>query len=94
MEKQILELLKKMDARLNNMDEKLDRIETQQIENTQILKALEHKAEVNQSEHDKMMLDIAESTGEIQGVRQDLTSVELITSKNWNDIAKLKSKVQ
>mgnify|MGYP000957600617 FL=1 len=28
---------------------------------------------------------------EINGLREDLNTVELVTSKNWNDIAKLKS---
>lgn len=60
-------------------------------ENTQILKALEHLAEVNKAEHEKMIFDIAELRGEVQGVRQDLAKVEMITASNWGDIVKLKS---
>ena len=40
-------------------------IKSQLDENTQILKALEHKAEINKAEHDKMSNDIAHMQGDI-----------------------------
>lgn len=49
------------------------------------------KADVNKAEHDKMSNDIAHIKGDIEGLRKDITNVEIITSSNWNDIAKLKS---
>ncbi|WP_427338111.1 hypothetical protein [Caloranaerobacter sp. DY30410] len=60
-------------------------------EHTQILRALEHSAQVNKAEHDSIMNDIAHIKGEIEGLRKDMTNVELITASNWADIAKLKS---
>ncbi|WP_407313803.1 MbeD/MobD family mobilization/exclusion protein [Desulfosporosinus sp. SB140] len=60
-------------------------------ENTQILKALEHLAQVNRAERDRMIMDIAEIHGEVRAIRKDLSTVELVTANNWSDIAKLKS---
>ncbi|AGK95823.1 hypothetical protein [Clostridium pasteurianum] len=74
-----------------SMKTDIQSIKTQLDENTQILKALEHKADVNKAEHDKMSNDIAHIKGDIEGLRKDITNVEIITSSNWNDIAKLKS---
>ncbi|MBV1819364.1 hypothetical protein [Clostridium cochlearium] len=77
MDKEILELLKI----INN---KLD-------EHTQILRAVEHSSETNKSEIDKLNNTIARVEGQVKGIREDLTVVEMITSKNWNDISKLKA---
>ena len=73
------------------LSEKVDNQGNQIKENTQILKALEHLAQVNKAEHDKMSFDIAEINGEIKAIRKDLLNVEIITASNWGDIAKLKS---
>lgn len=77
MEKEILEILK--------------RLETKVDENTQILRALEHSAEVNKAEHDKMSNDIAHIKGDVEAIKKDLLQVEIVTSNNWNEIAKLKA---
>jgi len=84
MENEILELLKKIDNKLDNHKQILD-------EHTQILRALEHKSEVHKAEIDKANYAIARVEGEVKGIREDLTTVEMITSKNWNDILKLKA---
>jgi hypothetical protein len=76
MDKEILEILK--------------RLESKQDETYQIVKALEHSAEVNKAEHDKMANDINHIKGNVEGIRKDLANVEIITSSNWNEIAKLK----
>ncbi|WP_010233854.1 hypothetical protein [Clostridium arbusti] len=60
-------------------------------ENTQILRALEHSSEVHKTEIDKANYVIANVEGNVKGIREDLTAVEIITSKNWNDISKLKA---
>lgn len=65
-------------------------LKSQLDENTQILKALEHKAEVNKAEHDKMSLDIAHLQGDITSIKSVVTIVEEVTAQNWNDIIKLK----
>jgi hypothetical protein len=77
MDKEILEILQRIEIRLD--------------ENTQILRALEHSAEVNKAEHDKMNNDIIHIMGDVKEIKKNVSNVEIITSSNWNDIAKLKS---
>jgi len=87
-------LSEKVDKHGNQIDTLLEKVDNQgnQIrENTQILKALEHLAQVNKAEHDKMSYNIAEINGEIKAIRKDLSNVEIITASNWGDIAKLKT---
>ena len=74
-----------------NLTSQFGNLSSQVQENTQILKALEHLAQVNKAEHDKMSFDIAEISGEIKTIRKDLSTVELVTASNWGDIVKLKS---
>ena len=69
----------------------VENLKLQVSENTQILKALEHSAEVNRAEHNKMFYDIAEIRGELIGIKGDLNIVEMVTSKNWHEITKLKA---
>ncbi|MFZ3130952.1 MAG: DUF16 domain-containing protein [Desulfosporosinus sp.] len=91
---QISKLSDKVDNQGNQISKLSDKVDNQgnQIkENTQILMALEHLAQVNKAEHDKMSLNIAEISGEIKAMRKDLSKVELITASNWGDIVKLKS---
>ncbi|MBZ9686794.1 hypothetical protein G9F72_010705 [Clostridium estertheticum] len=77
MDKEILEILKRLEIRQN--------------ETYQIVKALEHSAEINKAEHDNMTNDISHIKGNVEAIRKDISNVEIITSSNWNDIAKLKS---
>jgi len=55
----VLAQFEKMNSRFDKMDSRFDSLESQVKENTQILKALEHLAQVNKSEHDRMIFDIA-----------------------------------
>jgi len=41
--------------------------------------------------HKEIKTAIAEVKDEVKEIRKDLTNVEIITSSNWNDIAKLKA---
>ena len=66
-------------------------INTKLDENTQILRALEHKADVNKAEHDKMGNDIAHIKGSIESIKKDMSTIEIVTSSNYADIAKLKA---
>ncbi len=77
MDKEILEILKRLEIRQN--------------ETYQIVNALEHSAEINKAEHDNMTNDISHIKGNVEAIRKDISNVEIITSSNWNDIAKLKS---
>lgn len=84
MDKEILEILKGMQVDIKD-------IKLRQEETYQIVKALEHSAEVNKAEHDKMGNDITYIKGNVEALRKDISNVEIITSSNWNDIAKLKA---
>ena len=74
MDKEILETLKSMQSDITE-------IKSKQEEIYQIVKALEHSAEVNKAQHDKIGNDITHIKG----------NVEIITSSNWNDLAKIKA---
>ncbi|MBZ9623842.1 hypothetical protein G9F71_013390 [Clostridium sp. FP2] len=97
MEKEILDLLKQMNKKLDAHTLKLDThtqmldTHTQMLgEHTQILRALEHLAQVNRSEHDRMFNDIAHLKGETEAMRKDLATVEIVTARNMENIAHLK----
>jgi hypothetical protein len=74
---EILELLKTINAKLD--------------EHTQTLRSLEYASEIHKAEIDRVNYTVARVEGEVNGIREDLTAVEMITSKNWNDISKLKA---
>ena len=84
-------ILKALEGLREDFNGRFDALTSQVDENTQILKALEHLAQVNKAEHDKMMIDIAETKGEVKAIRKDLSAIELITANNWSDIVKLKA---
>ena len=84
-------ILKAIEDLRRDMNLKFENQDNQLKEHTQILKALEHLAEVNKAEHDKMFFNMAEMSGEIKNMRKDLSTVEIMTANNWGDIAKLKS---
>jgi chromosome segregation ATPase len=95
---ELKEQLEPINNRLDSMENKMDLMQTQISENTQILKALKHSAEVNKAEHDKMINDIAHIKGDVnalkndvEALKSDVNKVELITASNWTDIAKLKA---
>jgi hypothetical protein len=58
-------------------------------EHTGILRALEHSSQVHKAE----IYTASEIEGDIKTMRDDLTAVEYMTAKNWNDIIKLKSAI-
>lgn len=100
MEKELLKSLSNLlDEKLahieNRLDKKLDEklapIKSKLDETYQIVKALEHSAEVNKAEQDKMSNDIAHIKGNVESIKKDLLQVEMVTSNNWNEITKLKS---
>ena len=83
--------LDQMDGRFDHVDSRLSALESQVQENTSILKSLEHAAEVSKAEHDQMNHTIAIMQGDIAEIKHELSFVEIVTSKNLNDIAKLKA---
>lgn len=98
MENEILEILKRMEGRFDKFEGRFDKfegrfdcLESKVDENTQILRALEHAAEVNKAEHDKMANDIAHIKGEVEAIKKDVSTVEIVTANNYADLAKLKA---
>jgi chromosome segregation ATPase len=85
MEKELLETLSSL------LDKKLEPIKNKLDETYQIVKALEHSAEVSKAEQDKIANDIAHIKGDVEAIKKDVTNVEVITASNWADIAKLKA---
>lgn len=77
MDKEILEILKRLESKVD--------------ENTQILRALEHSSQINKAEHDKMANDIAHIKGDVEALRKDVSTVEIVTANNYADIARLKA---
>ena len=97
-EKEILEILKRLESkfdglegRFDGLDVKFGGLEDKVDENTKILRALEHSAEVSKAEHDKTSNNIDHIKGDIEAIRKDISNVEIITSSNWSDLAKLKA---
>jgi chromosome segregation ATPase len=80
--------LLKDDVKLLKDDVKL--LKTQQEESNSILRSLEHKADINKAEHDKLFNDIAKLSGNIEDMRKDLCAVEIVTARNLENIAQLK----
>lgn len=98
MDREILEILKTMQSDMktiqsdmNTMQTDMKSFKTTQEENTQILRALEHKTNVICAEQENLKHEVAEIKGEVKGIRKDMSSVELITAKNWSDITMLKA---
>lgn len=80
-----------LDSKVSSLENKVENLSTQVEENTQILKALEHSAEVSRAEQDLMKNDIAHIKGTVESIKKDLSQVEMVTANNWADIARLKA---
>lgn len=80
-----------LDERINRSIDRIDVLSSQVQENTLILKSLEHLAQVNKAEHDRMAIGIAELSNDVKSMRKDVANVEQITASNWSEIAKPKS---
>jgi TolA-binding protein len=105
MDKEILEILKSMQSDIKSMQGDLKNtqsdiktmqgdikdIKIRQEETYQVVKALEHSAEINKAEHDRIITDTAHIKGNIEAIRKDVSTVEIVTANNYADIAKLKA---
>ena len=70
MEKEILEILKRIELKVDGIEKKLDGV----VEQTADL--IEFRSEI---------------LNKVDGIRDDLSTVEIITANNYKDIAKLKA---
>ena len=83
--------LKEIRANQTQTNGRLDLIESQQSENTQLIKALLHASEVHKADIDNLTHAVARVEGEVKELRNDLSAIEAITAKNWKDIVYLKT---
>ena len=65
-------------------------LKIRQQEDHQILKALEHKADVNKAEHDKMLIDISKIQGYQKDISESIDAMKEIIGRHEVDIAVLK----
>ncbi|MCB2289519.1 hypothetical protein LGK97_07035 [Clostridium sp. CS001] len=84
MENKILEVLNQLLDGQNNTNERLERIEKKMDS------VVEQTADLTEfrTETKEQLISI---NNEVNGIRQDLNTVEIVTSKNWNEISKLKA---
>lgn len=70
MEKEILEILKRLESKVDGIEKKLDVVVEQTVD------LVEFRSEI---------------LNKVDGIREDLSTVELVTANNYKDIAKLKA---
>ena len=70
MEKEILEILKRLESKVDGIEKKLDGVVQQTAD------LVEFRNEI---------------LNKVDGIREDLSTVELVTANNYKDIAKLKA---
>lgn len=70
MEKEILEILKRLESKVDGIEKKLDGVVYQTAD------LVEFRNEI---------------LNKVDGIREDLSTVELVTDNNYKDIAKLKA---
>ncbi|MBS3971041.1 MAG: hypothetical protein KGZ94_13120, partial [Clostridia bacterium] len=68
----------------------LELIKTQQKEDHLILKALEHKADINKAEHDQMLNNLAYMEGAVNNVKENIGAIKEIIGRHEVDITVLK----
>lgn len=84
------DILKQILEKVTSLDSRMENLESQVKENTQILKSLEHKVDVVKSEQENTKHEVAKLSGKIENMQNSLLAVEDITAKNWSDIVALK----
>lgn len=70
--------------------EELEPVKIKLDETHQIVKALEHSAQVNKAEHDKMTNDIVHIEGSIKNIDENIGAVKDIIGRHEVDITVLK----
>lgn len=84
MEKEILELLKNMDTRLSDIEKGQNDIKDEiNLINKKLDGVVEQTADLVEFR--------SEILNKVDGIREDLSTVELVTANNYKDIAKLKA---
>ena len=84
--------LKSVREEVKSHSTELKSIRVQQQEDHLILKALEHSAQVNKAEHDKMANDIAHIQGNVKNISENLDAVKEIIGRHEVDLKVLKNR--
>ena len=84
MDKEILEILKVMQNDIKSMNERLTGIEQEQKKTNERLDGIEKKIDITYDQ-------VARTAEDITSIKDDLSTVENVTAKNWQDIIKLKA---
>lgn len=74
--KQILSKLNKIEENQIETNNRLDNLESQTVENTQILKALEHNSQVHKAEMDNLTHSTAELSGDVKSIKSAVVKGE------------------
>lgn len=82
----------KLENRFDKLETEVDIIKTQQLENTQILRALEHKAEVHKAEMDNLQHQLAKIEGTLNEIKEDQKSIHEILGEHEVAIRTLRRK--
>ena len=83
-QKTVLEQLRKLNEKVGNLEQGQMKLEQGQEEIRKDLKAVvEQTADLTEFRE--------EINAKVDKVIEELSTIEIVTSKNWNDIAKLKS---
>lgn len=74
-----------------DMKKDISHVKIQQEEQGQLMKILLDKTETNKVEHDLLSQDMTQVTENIDGMRKDLSTLEILTARNMERIAHLKA---
>lgn len=84
--REILTAVKGLDSRMTSLESKVD-------ENTQILRALEHKADVHKANLDLLNTKVAHIDGKLVRITDDINFLNMSTARNRYNIAELKDEI-
>lgn len=65
----VINKIDKLESRFDNLESKFDNLESQVKENTQVLKALEHKVDVIKAEQDNFTYQLAKISGDVHSIK-------------------------
>lgn len=65
----VINKIDKLESRFDNLESRFDNLESQVKENTQVLKALEHKVDVIKAEQDNFTYQLAKISGDVHSIK-------------------------
>lgn len=91
MDKQILEILQRMENKIGVMETKINSIETQISGIQSDIKGLKEGQERIEKKLESVHEQADKTAGDVTGIIKDLYTIEMITAKNWGDLVTLKA---